>query len=204
MDLKTLTISTPSLRLDGKAPTTDLATNLAPSAEPASGSVSSTSEPGPIRRKPMARLSASSKLRSANGPMPRPISAQIIVAQSFPSGCTATIGTDPRQYRCQTAHQQTRSNREQPVEAPQLGHLLQLRPRLPRVPALLKLCLRLFQGGPAIRARHRAVDGHRPEPAQTVGTAAGLVDAADLPRAAADSVVRTVLIDPGAERSGVA
>ena len=38
---------------------------------------------------------ASSKLHSANGPMPGPISAQIIVAQSFRSGCTATIGTVP-------------------------------------------------------------------------------------------------------------
>ena len=44
----------------------------------------STSRPGPIPRKPMARPSASSKLHSANGPMPKPISAQIIVAQSSP------------------------------------------------------------------------------------------------------------------------
>ena len=71
------------------------ATNLAPSAEPVSGSVSSTSEPGPIRRKPMARPSALSKQHSANGPTPRPTSAQIIAAQSFRSGCTATTGTVP-------------------------------------------------------------------------------------------------------------
>ena len=37
-------------------------------------------------------------------------------------------------------------------------------------------------------ARRMRVDGHRPEPAQTVGTAAGLVDAAD-----------AVLVDRGAE-----
>src|SRR3954467_3811070 len=31
------------------------------------------------------------------------------------------LAPPPWQYRRQTAHQQTRSNREQPVEAPQLG-----------------------------------------------------------------------------------
>ena len=50
----------------------------------------STSEPGPTPRKPMARPSVSSKLHSANGPMPKPISTQMIVAQSFRSGCTAS------------------------------------------------------------------------------------------------------------------
>jgi transposase InsO family protein len=30
---------------------------------------------------------------------------------NFRSGCIATIGTSPWQYRCQAAHQQTRSNR---------------------------------------------------------------------------------------------
>ena len=50
---------------------------------------------GPTRRGPTARPSASSKQHSANGPMPKPISAQIIVAQGFRSGCTATIGTVP-------------------------------------------------------------------------------------------------------------
>ena len=40
-----------------------------------------------------------------------------------------------------------------------LFRLFQLRPRLPGVPALLKLRLGLFQGRHAIRARHRAVDG---------------------------------------------
>ena len=51
----------------------------------------------------------------------------------------------------------------------------------------------------AIRACHRTVDGQRPEPAQIVWTSAGLVDAADLPLAGNDGVVRTVLVDPGAE-----
>jgi hypothetical protein len=39
----------------------------------------------------------------------------------------------------------------------------------------------------------------RPEPAQTVGTAAGLVDATNIPSATVDGVVRAVLIDPRAE-----
>jgi hypothetical protein len=47
--------------------------------------------------------------------------------------------------------------------------------------------------------RHRAVDGQRPEPAQTVGTAAGLVDAAGIPLAGVDGVVTPILVDPGAE-----
>ncbi len=54
-----------------------------------------------------------------------------------------------------------------------------LRPRLPGVPAFLKLRLGFLWGRHAIRACHRTVDGHRPEPAQTVGTAARFVDAAD-------------------------
>jgi hypothetical protein len=37
------------------------------------------------------------------------------------------------------------------------------------------------------------------EPLIAVGTAAGLIDAADVPAAAVDGVVRLVLIDPGAE-----
>ena len=43
----------------------------------------------------------------------------------------------------------------------------------------LKLRLGFLWGRHAIRACHRTVDGHRPEPAQTVGTAARFVDAAD-------------------------
>jgi hypothetical protein len=50
-----------------------------------------------------------------------------------------------------------------------------------------------------IRARHRAVDGHGPEPAHILGTAAGLVDTTNIPLAAADDVVRAVLVDPGAK-----
>jgi len=61
------------------------------------------------------------------------------------------------------------------------------------------LSLTATQGGHAIRACHRTVDGHRPEPAQIVGTAACFVDAADLPLADNDGVVGAVLVDPGAE-----
>ena len=39
-------------------------------------------------------------------------------------------------------------------------------------PNSLQLRLSLPQGGHAVRARHRTVDGHRPKPAQTVGAAA--------------------------------
>ena len=53
-----------------------------------------------------------------------------------------------------------------------------LRPRLPGVPAFLKLRLG-FLWGRNDPTCHRTVDGHRPEPAQTVGTAARFVDAAD-------------------------
>jgi hypothetical protein len=45
---------------------------------------------------------------------------------------------------------------------------------------------------------HGAVDGQRPEPAQTVGAAASLVDATT-PFALVDGVVRSILVDPGAE-----
>jgi len=61
------------------------------------------------------------------------------------------------------------------------------------------LSLTATQGGHAIQARHRTVDGHRPEPAQTVGTPARLIDAPDLPLAGKDGVVRPVLVDAGAE-----
>jgi hypothetical protein len=61
---------------------------------------------------------------------------------------------------------------------PSSRHLFQLRPRLPGVPALLKLRLGLFQSRHAIGASHRAVRIHGPEPTQTVGASAGLIDAA--------------------------
>jgi len=80
-----------------------------------------------------------------------------------------------------------------------LRHLFQLCPCLPRVPVLLKPGLGILQARYAIRARHRTVDVHRPEPAQIVGTAARFVDAADLPLAGVDGVVRPVFVDPGAE-----
>jgi hypothetical protein len=37
-------------------------------------------------------------------------------------------------------------------------------------------------------ARHRPVDGQRPEHAQTVGTASDMIDKADLPLAREDSI----------------
>ena len=80
-----------------------------------------------------------------------------------------------------------------------LSDFLHLRPRFPRIPALLKLRLGFLQGRHAIRARRRAIDSQRPEPAQVFGTAARLVDAANFPLASADGVVRAVLVDPGAE-----
>jgi Family of unknown function (DUF5677) len=55
----------------------------------------------------------------------------------------------------------------------------QVRPGLPGVPAPLKLRLSFFQGRHAIGARHRTISVHGPEPAQTVGTAAGLINAPD-------------------------
>jgi hypothetical protein len=73
-------------------------------------------------------------------------------------------------------------------------HLLQVRPLLPLVPAPLKLRLGLVQGRHSIRARHRAGDRHRPEPAQAAGSAAGLIDAADLPLAAVMLSARSLSI----------
>ena len=71
-----------------------------------------------------------------------------------------------------------------------LGHLFQLRPRLPGIPTLLKLRLRPFQRRNTIRARHRAVEGERPEPPQMIGTASHLIDAADIPLTAEYAVVQ--------------
>jgi hypothetical protein len=59
-----------------------------------------------------------------------------------------------------------------------------------------------FQSRHLIRARHRTVHDERPEPAQTVGSAARHVDAPDLPPAGKDGVVRAVLVDAGAEAGG--
>ena len=78
----------------------------------------------------------------------------------------------------------------------------QLCPRPPGVPAFLKLRLGLFQGWYTIGACHRRVNGQRPEPAQMVGTATGLIDAADIPLAAVDGEVLPVLVDPGARPVG--
>jgi hypothetical protein len=83
------------------------------------------------------------------------------------------------------------------------NRLFQLRPRLPGTPTLLKLRLGLLQGRHPIRSGHRTIDRQRPEPAQMFGTAAGLVDAADVPAATVDGVIRPVLVDAGADtRSG--
>ena len=57
-------------------------------------------------------------------------------------------------------------------------------------------------GGATRSERVIRADRQRPEPAQIVGTAAGLIDAADAPLAAIDGVVRAVLVDPGAEAGG--
>jgi hypothetical protein len=78
-----------------------------------------------------------------------------------------------------------------------LRHFLQLRPRLPGVPALPELRFGLFQGRHPIAACHRTGDGERPEPAQAIRTTSGLIDPADRPSAAVNGVVRSVLIDPG-------
>ena len=48
----------------------------------------------------------------------------------------------------------------------------------------------------ATRARHRAVDSHRPEPAKIFGTIARLVNASDNPFAAVDSVVVARMGEP--------
>ena len=46
---------------------------------------------------------------------------------------------------------------------------------------------------PFLAPLHRTVDGHRPEPAQIVRTAARFVDAADLPLTGVDGVVRALV-----------
>jgi transposase-like protein len=69
------------------------ATSPLPSADCASGSASSTSAPSPTRPRPTARLSASSRHRCANGPMPSPTKTHATARpNSFP-GCIATTGT---------------------------------------------------------------------------------------------------------------
>jgi hypothetical protein len=86
------------------------------------------------------------------------------------------------------------------VRYPTLGELaLPASPTPPRRPNSSETAPSPFQDRHSIRTRHRAVGVHRPEPAQTVGAAAGLVDAADLPLAGEDCVVRSVLVDAGAE-----
>jgi hypothetical protein len=58
------------------------------------------------------------------------------------------------------------------------GHFIVTGPAhaFPGVPALPKLSLGLLH---TIGVRHRTGDGERPEPAQAIGTSAGLIDPAD-------------------------
>lgn len=63
-----------------------------PSARPANASASAKSSPGPIRRKPMARPSASSKRHSGNGPTRAPIRTPINDQRNCPFGSIATTG----------------------------------------------------------------------------------------------------------------
>src|SRR5690348_16033881 len=58
-------------------------------------SKSSICAPGPTPRKPMAKLSASSRPACANGPMPAPTALPTSAPPSCPSGSTNTIGIDP-------------------------------------------------------------------------------------------------------------
>jgi hypothetical protein len=82
---------------------------------------------------------------------------------------------------------------------PEIKQPLPTSPTPSRCPALLKLRLGLLLGRHAVRSCHWTVGIHRPEPPQTVGAAACLVDAADLPLTSEDRVVRAILVDPGAE-----
>ena len=86
-------------------------------------SASSTSAPGPTRPRPTARPSASSRPRCANGPMPAPTPPRT----SAPPSCPSVM----HRYNWHRPHgsigakppiSQTRPDRGQPVEAPQLAH----------------------------------------------------------------------------------
>jgi hypothetical protein len=81
----------------------------------------------------------------------------------------------------------------------ELMNLFQLRPDFPNVPPFPELRLSLFQVRHTVRERHGTGGGHRPEPAQIVGTATGRVNAANRSSAAVHGVVRSVLFNPGAE-----
>ena len=74
-----------------------------------------------------------------------------------------------------------------------LMNLFQLRPDFPNVPPFPELRLSLFQSRHTVRERHGTGGGHRPEPAQIVGTATGRVNAANRSSAAVHGVVRSVL-----------
>ena len=56
---------------------------------------SATCAPGPTRRAPTARPSASSRRRCANGPMPDPMPARASAATPSTPGCTTTTTTAP-------------------------------------------------------------------------------------------------------------
>lgn len=91
-----------------------------PSPGPAAIWASSTSRQGPIRPRPTARPSASSRQHCENGPMPS--------ISDFRSPCRRVAGLaaslqlapSTRQPKVQNTNQSPRSNRGQPVEAPHL------------------------------------------------------------------------------------
>ena len=89
----------PTFKASGSAsgassPTMARATNLTPSAMLAAISASSTSVPSHIHPEPTARLSASSRPRFANGPMPAPTKPQISAPKSCQPGCIDITGID--------------------------------------------------------------------------------------------------------------
>jgi hypothetical protein len=75
------------------------------------------------RPEPTARRNASSRPACANGPTPKPTTAQPNAQPNCLNGSIATIGIDHRQYRRQTARQPSRPGRRQPLEAPELARL---------------------------------------------------------------------------------
>jgi hypothetical protein len=66
-------------------------------------------------------------------------------------------------------------------------------PRLSKRPTFPELRLSFFQSRHTVRERHGTGGGHRPEPAQIVGTATGRVNAANRSSAVVHGVVRPVL-----------
>jgi hypothetical protein len=69
----------------------------------------------------------------------------------------------------------------------------------PFIPAFLDPRLGHLQGRHTVSSRHWPVHGHRPEPTHVLRSTSYLIDAADIPLAAGDDVVRAVFVDPGAK-----